>query len=133
MQHRISQLQPWAWVSVSAAIAAVALAGTAAEMTRRRSSELAVLDPRAPFDPYYGLAEYALNVDPASSFAVARSAARYPASAISSAAIAAYHCGSIAKSAFAIATTASPASGTRISWLRKPVSSPSCRIVLRPR
>lgn len=64
MQHKFSQLQPWAWASVSAAVAAVALAGTVAEMTRRRVSEIAVLDPRAPFDPYYGLAEYACSVEP---------------------------------------------------------------------
>ena len=64
MQQKIHEMQPWAWASVSAAIAAVALAGTVAGMTRRRSNELAVLDPRAPFDTYYGLAEYALSIDP---------------------------------------------------------------------
>jgi hypothetical protein len=64
MQHRINQVQPWAWASVSAAIAAIAVAGTVAEVTRRNFSQIAVLDPRAPLDPYYGLAEYALRADP---------------------------------------------------------------------
>lgn len=65
MQHKFSELQPWAWASVSAAIAAVAVAGTVAEITRRQASGIAALDPRAPFDPYYGLAEYALSIEPA--------------------------------------------------------------------
>lgn len=65
MRQRLNDVQPWAWASVSAALAAVAVAGTVARMTSTRVSELAVLDPRAPFDPYYGLAEYALSVEPA--------------------------------------------------------------------
>lgn len=62
MQDTISELQPRAWASVGAAIAVAALVGTVAELGRRRVCEIAVLDPRGPFDPYYGLAEYALIV-----------------------------------------------------------------------
>jgi hypothetical protein len=64
MHHKLNTITPWAWASVSAAVAAVALAGTVAEMTRRNAGQIAVLDPRAPFDPYYGLAEYALSIEP---------------------------------------------------------------------
>ena len=66
MQHRISNIQPWAWASVSAVVATVAIAGTVAEVTRRNIGQLHALDPRAPFDPYYGLAEYAVNAEPVS-------------------------------------------------------------------
>ncbi len=64
MQYKFSDVQPWTWASVSAAVAAMALAGTVANMTRRTSSDIAVLDPSAPFDPYFGLAEYAFSVVP---------------------------------------------------------------------
>ena len=56
---------PWAVASVLAAVAAATIAGTVAELTRRSAGQMTVLDPRAPFDPYYGLAEYALSVEPA--------------------------------------------------------------------
>lgn len=65
MQHKISNIKPWAWVSVSAAIATAAIVGTTAEVVRRNVGQIATLDPRMPFDPYYGLAEYAVSVDPA--------------------------------------------------------------------
>ena len=65
MHHKLNEIKPRAWASVSAAVAAVALVGTVAEMTRRSSGQIAVLSPGAPFDPYYGLAEYALSAEPA--------------------------------------------------------------------
>jgi hypothetical protein len=65
MHHKVSDVKPWAWASVSAAIATAAILGTAAEVVRRKSGQIATLAPGAPFDPYYGLAEYALSVEPA--------------------------------------------------------------------
>lgn len=65
MDRRVSKARPWVWASVSAALATVAVAGAEARMIRGRVSEIALLDPRAPFDPYDGLAEYALSVEPA--------------------------------------------------------------------
>lgn len=65
MHHKFSEVKPWAWASVSAVIAATAIVGTAAEVVRRKTGQLATLDPAMPFDPYYGLAEYALSVEPA--------------------------------------------------------------------
>jgi hypothetical protein len=56
---------PWAVASVLVAVAAATIAGTVAELTRRSAGQIQVLDPRAPLDPYYGLAEYALSVEPA--------------------------------------------------------------------
>jgi hypothetical protein len=65
MHHNVSQIKPWAWASVSAAIATAAILGTFAEVVRRKAQQIATLDPAAPYDPYFGLAEYALAVEPA--------------------------------------------------------------------
>jgi hypothetical protein len=65
MRQFTAPQHPWAVASVLAAVAAATIAGTVAEMTRRSTDQITVLDPRAPFDPYYGLAEYALSVEPA--------------------------------------------------------------------
>ena len=65
MHHKFSDIKPWAWASVSAAIATAAIVGAAAEVVRRKADQIATLDPGVPFDPYYGLAEYALSVEPA--------------------------------------------------------------------
>lgn len=66
MRHAtIPTIHPRAWASLSAGVAALALAGTLAGVTRRNARQLDTLDPRAPFDPYYDLAEYALNSEPA--------------------------------------------------------------------
>ncbi len=62
IQQKISDIQPYTWAS---AIAAIAVAGTLATMTRRWTNQIGPLDPREPFDPYYGLAEYALSAEPA--------------------------------------------------------------------
>jgi hypothetical protein len=64
MRHVTSVRHPWAIVSVIAALAAATAAGTAAELTRRRADQITVLRPDTPFDPYYGLAEYAVSTDP---------------------------------------------------------------------
>ena len=64
MRRTVTHPQPWAVASLVAAIATAAVAGTVAGITFRQASKLAVLDPRASFDPYYGLAEYALSVEP---------------------------------------------------------------------
>ena len=65
MRHAAVNTQPWAVASVVAAITVAAVAGTVAELTRRKINQIATLDPRAPFDPYYGMAEYTFNADPA--------------------------------------------------------------------
>jgi hypothetical protein len=65
MHHKLSQSNPWAWASVSAAIATAAVIGTFAEVVRRKAQQISTLDPAAPYDPYFGLAEYALAVEPA--------------------------------------------------------------------
>jgi|GEM_PF-5087274 len=65
MHHKFSEIKPWAWASISAGIATAAVLGTVAEVVRRKVDQIATLDPGAPFDPYYGLAEYAVNVEPA--------------------------------------------------------------------
>jgi hypothetical protein len=65
MHHKLSEIKPWAWASVSAALATAAVVGTFAEVVRRKARQIATLDPAAPYDPYYGLAEYALSVEPA--------------------------------------------------------------------
>ncbi|HEX5166184.1 MAG TPA: hypothetical protein VFV93_12360 [Thermomicrobiales bacterium] len=64
MCHTTIKSHPWAVTSVVAAIAAAAAAGTVAEVTRRALRQIAALDPRASFDPYYGMVEDALNSDP---------------------------------------------------------------------
>ncbi len=65
MHHKFNEITPWAWASVGAAIASAAILGTAAEVVRRKAGQIAILDLGLPFDPYYGLAEYALSVEPA--------------------------------------------------------------------
>jgi len=65
MRHQPTIRHPWAVVSVVAALAAATAAGTVAELTRRRVVQIEVLKPDAPFDPYYGLAEYAFSIEPA--------------------------------------------------------------------
>lgn len=64
MHHKLSGIKPWAWASISAGIATLAVAGTVAEVVRRTAHQITTLDPAAPYDPYYGLAEYALSVEP---------------------------------------------------------------------
>ena len=64
MRFRISDVRPWAWASISAAITTLAVVGTLAEVTRRKVRQIAVLDPRESFDPYFGMAEYTFRSDP---------------------------------------------------------------------
>jgi hypothetical protein len=63
MHHAAIKPQPWAMVSLVVAIAVAAAAGTVAEVARRKLRQIATLDPRASFDPYYGMVEDALNSD----------------------------------------------------------------------